>query len=264
MSSDSMIELSDLTKEYAGRAVVANLDLAVRKGELLVLVGPSGCGKTTTLSMINRLVEPTQGEIRIDGRSVREQDPVKLRRGIGFVFQDIGLFPHLTAAENVGITLKLNGVPGGQAATRVSEVMDLVRMPQREFGARKPAELSGGQRQRIGIARALAASPSIMLMDEPFGALDPLTRDELVGDFRALHNVLQLTTMLVTHDMTEAILTADRIAILRKGRLIQIGTPHEIVSDPVDEFVRSLIESPRKRARALAQALELSPDGTSR
>ena len=253
-----MIDIVNLTKEYhsGGRAAVTGLDLSVATGEFLVLVGPSGCGKTTTLTMINRLTEPSGGEIRIDDESIRNSDPVALRRRIGFVFQDVGLFPHLTAAENIGITLKLMGLPKPDIDARIDELMAQMHMPRAQFGARLPRALSGGQRQRIGLARALAAKPSIMLMDEPFGALDPLTRDELAPEYRALHDALKLTTVLVTHDMTEAFLLADRIAVMRGGKLVQIGTPHEIVSRPADGFVRALIENPRKRALALARVME--------
>jgi len=171
------------------------------------------------------------------------------------VFQDIGLFPHLTAAENIGITLKLMAMPKSAIEARIDELMARMRMPREQFGQRFPRALSGGQRQRIGLARALAAKPSIMLMDEPFGALDPLTRDELGPEYRALHEALGLTTVLVTHDMTEAFLLADRIAVMRAGHLVQIGTPHEIVSSPADEFVRAMIDNPRKRALALARVM---------
>ena len=253
-----MIDIVNLTKEYqtGGRPAVDGLNLSVASGEFLVLVGPSGCGKTTTLSMINRLIEPTGGDILIDGQSVRQADPVTLRRHIGFVFQDIGLFPHLTAAENIGITLKLAGAPESQIDARVEELMTQINLPRARFGDRFPRALSGGQSQRIGLARALAARPSIMLMDEPFGALDPLTRDELGPEYRALHDALNLTTVLVTHDMTEAILLADRIAVMRHGRLAQIGSPREIVSSPADDFVRALIDNPRKRALALARVMD--------
>jgi osmoprotectant transport system ATP-binding protein len=257
-----MIDIVNLTKEYhaGGRPAVSGLDLSVPTGEFLVLVGPSGCGKTTTLTMINRLTEPSSGEIRIDGASIRDADPVALRRRIGFVFQDVGLFPHLTAAENIGITLTLMGRPKAEIAARVDELMTQIAMPRSQFGARFPRALSGGQRQRVGLARALAAKPSIMLMDEPFGALDPLTRDELAPEYRALHDKLGLTTVLVTHDMTEAFLLADRIAVMREGHLVQVGTPHEIVSKPADDHVRALIENPKSRARALARVL--SPNDT--
>ncbi|HEY5048199.1 MAG TPA: ATP-binding cassette domain-containing protein [Rhizomicrobium sp.] len=256
-----MIDIANLTKDYHadGAPAVRGLDLAIATGEFLVLVGPSGCGKTTMLTMINRLTEPSAGEVRIDGRSIRDGDPAALRRRIGFVFQDVGLFPHLTAAENIGITLKLMRMPKPAIEARTDELMAQMQMPRAQFGGRFPRELSGGQRQRIGLARALAARPSIMLMDEPFGALDPLTRDELAPEYRALHDALGLTTVLVTHDMTEAFLLADRIAVMRAGRFVQIGTPQEIVSGPADDFVRGLIENPRKRARALARVLGADP-----
>jgi osmoprotectant transport system ATP-binding protein len=255
-----MIELRDLSKEYhtGEQAAVHGLNLAVATGEFLVLIGPSGCGKTTTLTMINRLIEPSGGTVLIDGLDVRSADPVALRRSIGFVFQDIGLFPHLTAAENVGITLRLMGRPRPEIDTRVAELMRQMRVPSEQFGRRFPRALSGGQRQRIGLARALAAKPSIMLMDEPFGALDPITREELAPEYRDIHDRLGLTTVLVTHDMTEAFLLADRIAIMREGRLVQVGTPREIATSSSDDFVRAMVESPRKRAHALAAVMGTS------
>jgi osmoprotectant transport system ATP-binding protein len=252
-----MIELRDLAKEYATAtaAAVHGLNLAVETGEFLVLVGPSGCGKTTTLTMINRLTEPTRGAVFIDNADVRTSDPVRLRRHIGFVFQDVGLFPHMTIAENAGISLRLQGVARREIDARVDEILALVRLPAGEFRGRYPAALSGGQRQRVGVARALAARPSIMLMDEPFGAIDPLTRDELSSDYRQIHDRLGLTTVLVTHDMTEALLLADRVALMRDGRLVQVSTPRELFAHPADDFVRQMIESPRRRARALSEAM---------
>jgi osmoprotectant transport system ATP-binding protein len=252
-----MIELRNLSKVYGegARPAVRSLNLTIPSGEFLAVVGPSGCGKTTTLSMINRLVEPSAGEILIDGADIRGADPVALRRGIGFVFQDIGLFPHLTAAENAGITLRLMGRSSGEIQARITEVLGQVHLPPSEFAGRYPAALSGGQRQRVGVARALAAKPSIMLMDEPFGALDPLIRDELASEYRELHRALGLTTILVTHDMTEAFLLADKVAVMRDGLLVQIGTPRELVAAPADAFVRETIETPARRARALAAAM---------
>jgi osmoprotectant transport system ATP-binding protein len=249
-----MITLQDLTKTYPGaeRPAVEGVNLAVGRGEFLVLIGPSGCGKTTTLSMINRLEEPTSGKIEIDGADIRKVDPVALRRQIGFVFQDVGLFPHLSAGDNAGITLKLLRKPPVEISRRTDEVLEQVRLSPTEYRDRYPSMLSGGQRQRVGVARALAAKPSIMLMDEPFGALDPLVRDDLASDYRTIHDALGLTTVLVTHDMTEAFLLADRIAVMREGRLVQVASPRELVASPADGFVRSMIESPRKRARALA------------
>lgn len=251
-----MITLTKLTKCYRpeAKAAVLDVDLSVAGGEFLALVGPSGCGKTTLLSMINRLVEPSSGKIAIDGTDITQLDPVTLRRGIGFVFQDVGLFPHLTVGENAAITLKLTGQK--QIQERTQEVLELVRLPAASFSDRDPATLSGGQRQRAGLARALAAKPRIMLMDEPFGALDPLIRDELGQDYRSLHERLELTTILVTHDMTEAILLADRIAVMREGQVVQVAPPREMVANPADDFVELLIQSPRRRALALAAVME--------
>jgi osmoprotectant transport system ATP-binding protein len=248
-----MIELRDLSRHYGKRGTaVEGLTLRIETGEFLVLAGPSGSGKTTTLSMINRLVEPSRGAVLIDGADTRATDAVALRRRIGFVFQDIGLFPHLTVAENAGIVLRLTGVPSNEIIRRVDELLALVRLPPEIFRDALPAALSGGQRQRVGVARALAANPRIMLMDEPFGAIDPLTRDELAFDYRQIHERLGLTTILVTHDMTEALLLADRLALMRDGRLVQVGTPRDLLSSPADEFVRAMVEHPRWRARVLA------------
>ncbi|HEX3432056.1 MAG TPA: ATP-binding cassette domain-containing protein [Rhizomicrobium sp.] len=248
-----MIELRNLTKTYDGRsAAVDRLNLTVATGEFLALVGPSGCGKTTTLSMINRLEDPSDGAVLIDGSDTRERDPVELRRRIGFVFQDIGLFPHMTVAENAGVVLRILRATPDTIDSRVNELLALVRLSPDVYRNRFPAEISGGQRQRVGVARALAASPAIVLMDEPFGAIDPLARDHLASDYRQIHNSLKLTTVLVTHDMTEAILLADRIAVMREGRLAQVGSPHELFSAPADDFVRAIIDTPRRRAAALA------------
>jgi len=252
-----VIELRRLTKRYdaAQPPAVDGVDLDIARGEFLVLVGPSGCGKTTTLFMINRLVAPSGGEVLIQGEDISTLDPVALRRRIGFVFQDVGLFPHLTVGENAGIALSLMRRPKPEIEARADAVLDQVRLPAQTFRARYPATLSGGQRQRAGLARALAAEPAIMLMDEPFGALDPLIRDELAADYRELHAKLGLTTILVTHDMTEAILLADRIAVMRAGRIEQVASPREMIAAPASDFVRSLIETPRRRARALADAM---------
>ena len=252
-----MIELDHLCKRFAGatRNSVHDLSLTIAKGEFMVLIGESGCGKTTTLNMINRLTDPTAGRILIEGEDAMMQDPVALRRHMGFVFQAIGLFPHLTVEENIAITPRLLKWPQDQISARVDELLELVRL-ERSYRTRLPKALSGGQRQRVGVARALAARPHIMLMDEPFGALDPLTRDDLSADYRAIHESLGLTTILVTHDMTEAFLLADRVAVMRDGELIQLGTPHELLAAPADDFVRTLVETPRRRARALAKAME--------
>ncbi|HEY2032223.1 MAG TPA: ATP-binding cassette domain-containing protein [Rhizomicrobium sp.] len=252
-----MIELEHLSKTFgSGVSAVRDVSLRVADGEFLVLIGESGSGKTTTLNMINRLVEPSSGRVLIDGADVRSGDPVALRRQIGFVFQEIGLFPHMPVAENIAITPKLLGWPLNEIDARVHELLSLVQLGNADIASRRPAQLSGGQRQRVGVARALAARPKIMLMDEPFGALDALIRDELAADYRAIHDQLGLTTILVTHDMTEAFLLADRIAVMREGELLQVATPRELAASPADDFVRRLIEIPRRRAEKLAKAMQ--------
>ena len=253
----AVIEFLSVFKAYTGSraAAVSDLTLSVPEGEFLVLIGASGSGKTTTLNMVNRLVEPDRGEIRIGGHNVRDSDPVRLRRGIGYVFQEAGLFPHMTVAENIAVTPRLLGWEPARIAERVAELLALVQLEEDGLAGRRPQELSGGQRQRVALARALAAKPPILLLDEPFGALDPVTRELVAADVRDIHQRLGLTTVMVTHDMTEALLLADRIAMMREGRMIQAGTPHALVAQPADAFVAQLIETPRRRARALAKAL---------
>ena len=253
-----MIELQNVTKTYGqGQAAVHGLTLSIAEREFAILIGPSGSGKSTTLSLINRLIEPTAGSVRVEGQPIELLDSVDLRRRIGFVFQAVGLFPHLTVAENAAITPRLLGWPKEKIQKRVLDLLDLVRLEPSSYASRFPGELSGGEQQRVGLARALAASPKIMLMDEPFGALDPLVRDELGAEYRAIHERLGLTTLLVTHDMTEALLLADRVAVMRNGAIVQSGSPRELLSAPANEFVRSLIETPRRRAVRLAQALDI-------
>jgi osmoprotectant transport system ATP-binding protein len=252
-----MIQLENLTKQFgAGMPVVRGVSLRVADGEFLVLIGESGSGKTTTLHMINRLTEPTSGRVLIDGEDVRTGDAVSVRRKMGFVFQEVGLFPHMTVGENIGITPRLLGWSAHDTGTRAHELLALVQLESAAIVNRFPAQLSGGQRQRVGLARALAARPKIMLMDEPFGALDALIRDELAADYRAIHAKLGLTTILVTHDMTEAFLLADRIAVMRDGALLQVATPKELAAAPANDFVKRLIEIPRQRAEKLAKAMQ--------
>lgn len=256
-----MIVLDKLSKSYdrGGSYSVRDVSLAVPTGSLLVLLGGSGCGKTTTLKMINRLIEPTAGRIEIDGRDARTFDPVELRRGIGYVLQGIGLFPHMTVAENVAVVPRLLGWTPGRVAARVDEMLTLVRLSPGEYRARFPRQLSGGQQQRIGFARALAAGPRVMLLDEPFGALDPVTRDELREEFLAIRRRLNLTAVMVTHDMTEALLSADRIAVMNGGRLLRLGTPQELLTNPGDPFVAALMATPKRQA----DRLEALSNGTN-
>ncbi len=250
-----MIRLEGVGKSYDGGRTHAVLDvsLQVQEGELLVLLGTSGCGKTTTLKMINRLIEPSRGRIEVGGEDVAGIDPVLLRRKIGYVFQGIGLFPHRTVEENVGAVPRLLGWSAEQTRCRVDELLELVHLPASEYRHRLPHLLSGGQQQRVGLARALAGRPRVMLMDEPLGALDPLTRDALQEELVRIHRKLQLTTVMVTHDMTEALLMADRIAVMDAGRILQTGTPHELLTRPAHDFVRRLVQTPRRQAHRLAE-----------
>ena len=231
-----LIAFAHVGKSFDGgrgaKPVVAvdDVSLEVAEGQFLAIVGGSGSGKTTLLRLANRLIDADSGSITIEGEDVRAADPVQLRRRIGYVFQSGGLFPHMSVADNIGITPKLQGIPATEIASRVDELLDLVRLERGQHRDRLPQELSGGQRQRVGVARALAARPRIVLMDEPFGALDPLTRDALGDDYRALHQRLGLTTVMITHDMAEAVLLADRIAVMRAGRLLAQGTPAELAA----------------------------------
>jgi osmoprotectant transport system ATP-binding protein len=249
------ISLIDVTKRYGDAPpALAHASVSVDKREFLAVVGGSGSGKTTLLRLINRLSEPSEGVVLVRGSSVQELDAIALRRSIGYVFQGVGLFPHLTVAENIVITPKLLRWPTARQEARAAELLNLVRLDA-SYATRLPHELSGGERQRVGVARALAAEPDIVLMDEPFGALDPLTRDALGGDYRRMHDTLGLTSIMITHDMLEAMLLADRIIVLQHGQLIAEGAPAALLRHE-HPYVRELMATPRRQAERLAAFLD--------
>ena len=254
-----MIELCQLSKVYGGVTVVDKLELCVEPGEVVFLLGGSGCGKTTTLKMVNRLVEPSAGSVLVDGHDTAEASAHELRRRIGYGFQRVGLFPHMTVGENIAITPRLLGWDTVRLDRRVDELLELMELDPSRFRDRVPAALSGGQAQRVGLARALAAEPDILLLDEPFGALDPLIRDRLQIFFRNLCRELHLTVLFVTHDMVEALLLADRIAVMKQGRLVQVGTPAELLRSPADPLVSELMATPQRHAMAIDALLEDDP-----
>jgi osmoprotectant transport system ATP-binding protein len=247
--SGAVVALDQVTKRYGGPGAppaVNDLSLTVRAGEICVLVGPSGCGKTTTMKMINRLIEPTSGRITIDGQDVMQLPAVQLRRRIGYVIQQVGLFPHMTVADNVAVVPRLLRWPAARTHARVEELLELVGLDPASYASRYPAALSGGERQRIGVARALAADPPLMLMDEPFGAVDPITRERLQNEFLRLQQKVRKTVVFVTHDVDEAIKMADRIAILQRGGVLgQFDTPDAILANPASEFVERFVGADR-------------------
>jgi len=244
-----MIRVESIYKSFDGGSTFAVSDLSfeVQNGETLVLLGSSGCGKTTTMKMINRLIDPTRGAIFLDDQDVRRQDPIRLRRSIGYVFQGIGLFPHYRVSQNVEVVPRLLGWSAQKCRQRAREVLGLVGLPADTFGERFPDELSGGQQQRVGVARALASDPTYLLLDEPFGALDSITRDLLQRQFKEITRDLNKTVIFVTHDVFEALALADRIAIMHEGHLEQIATPRVILNEPATPFVRDLFEKPARQ-----------------
>jgi len=237
------IRVTNLRKHFGELAVLQGVSFEVAAGETLVLLGPSGCGKTTLLKTLNRLVEPDGGTIEINGRDVRQQAPEQLRRGLGYVIQQVGLLPHLTVAQNVALVPGLLGQPAAATQARTTALLDRLHLPAARFGGLLPAQLSGGQQQRVGLARALAADPPIVLLDEPFGALDPITRAAVRRDFRELDELRRKTVVLVTHDVTEAFELADRILLLNQGHIEQLGAPRELLRQPASEFVRQFFQA---------------------
>jgi len=241
-NGQTTIEFRDVSFALAdGRKLLANLNLQVNNGETLVLLGRSGSGKTTTMKLINRLIDPTSGEVRVDGKPTIEWDPIRLRRRIGYVIQEVGLFPHLTVEENIGVVPRLEGWDADRIQARARALLMMVGLDADRFARRYPRELSGGQRQRVGVARALAADPPVILLDEPFGALDPITRREIQQEFRSLQHELGKTMVFVTHDIAEAFVLATRVALLKDGEMILLGLPAE------------LLQSRHPEARAFAQ-----------
>jgi osmoprotectant transport system ATP-binding protein len=252
MATAPLIELEQVSKSFDGGRTFAlrDVSLAVEAGAFIALVGASGSGKTTAMKLINRLLEPDQGEVRVEGVAVRTLDAPPLRRRIGYVFQGVGLFPHMTIAENIAITPQLLGWPRSEIDARVAELLDLVELPQ-HYAGRLPQALSGGQRQRAGVARAIAARPRVVLMDEPFGALDPITRDALATAWRAIHDRLGVTTIMVTHDVQEAVLLADRIVVMGGGRILAEDAPGPLLDGDAAPEVAALMAMPRRQAERI-------------
>ncbi|MER5765169.1 ATP-binding cassette domain-containing protein [Streptomyces sp. NPDC002082] len=254
-----MIRFEQVTKRYPdGTTAVADLSFEVAEGELVTLVGPSGCGKTTTMKMVNRLIEPTSGRILLNGEDIAAADPVELRRRIGYVIQQVGLFPHKTVLENTATVPQLIGTPKAKARARAAELLDLVGLDPAVYGGRYPEQLSGGQRQRVGVARALAADPPVLLMDEPFGAVDPVVRERLQNEFLALQRTVRKTILLVTHDLEEAVRLGDRIAVYGAGTIEQFARPAQVLGAPATDYVAGFVGADRGLKRlavtAVAQA----------
>lgn len=250
-----MVTFENVQKKYPdGTLAVESMNLEVQKGELVVLIGPSGCGKTTSLKMINRLEESTGGKISINGEDIRSLNPVKLRRGIGYVIQERGLMPHQTVAENIATVPHLLGWKKDRIEKRVDELLEMAGLPKDKYKYRLPSQMSGGQQQRIGVLRALAADPDVVLMDEPFGALDPISRDSLQNELIDIHKKLQKTIIFVTHDINEAIKLADRIVLMRDGKIEQVGSPEELLENPANQFVKDFLGS--------EQLTQISPDSS--
>ena len=245
MSKRIAIEFKNVIKRFYGAAynAVDDLSFQLEEGELVTVLGTSGCGKTTLMKMVNRLYEPTLGTIEIFGEDIEKKDPIELRRGIGYVIQQVGLFPHMTVGKNIAVVPEILGWDKPKTDARVRELLEMVNMDPAEFMGRYPSQLSGGQQQRVGLARALAARPSVMLLDEPFGAIDAINRNMLQDELLKIHKREGLTAIFVTHDVTEALKLGTRVMIMNDGRLQQLATPSEIISNPANEYVKSLMKS---------------------
>ncbi|MDX1971416.1 MAG: ATP-binding cassette domain-containing protein [Candidatus Sumerlaeia bacterium] len=258
MTPQPMIELQDLGKSWDGGKThtIRHMNLSIATGEVIAILGESGCGKTTTLKMINRLIEPTEGRVLIGGENVLEQDAVELRRRVGFVFQHFGLFPHLTIAENMDLVLEIRGQKRGANHSRIESALARVKLDPAQFARRYPHELSGGQKQRVGFARALLVEPRVLLMDEPFGALDPTTRDGLQQELLQIQKEMNLTCVIVTHDMAEALIVADRIAIMDAGKIVALQTPVELLRQQDHPAVARYLQAPLQQARLVQELLQ--------
>lgn len=260
-----MIEFKNVTKVYEdGTEAIKGINLTIPKGKLVALIGPSGCGKTTTMKMINKLISPSSGTILINGKDTSKTDEVELRRNIGYVIQRIGLLPHMTIEENISLIPRLKGWKKEQYEGRVDELLNLVGLDPKVYRKRYPLELSGGQQQRVGVIRALAAEPPIILMDEPFSALDPISREQLQDELKSIQNTIHKTIVFVTHDIDEALKIADEIAVMRDGEIEQIATPSELLSQPANEFVRAFIGEERLNDRQTQmQVIDIMEDNTN-
>jgi len=253
LESPALLSVRDISKRYGEIRAIDRVGFDAEPGETLALIGASGCGKTTTLKIINRLIEPDSGEVFLNSKATTSFAPHLLRREIGYVFQEIGLFPHMSVADNIAVTLRLLDWETARIEARIDTLLDMMRLDSDRHRAARPADLSGGQRQRVGIARALAAEPGLVLMDEPFGALDPITRDELRNDFKAIQNRLGFTAVIVTHDMAEAALLGDRIIVMDQGRVLQDDTPERIIDAPATPQVEALLAAPMREAAKFAR-----------
>lgn len=253
-----MIEFDNVSKSYANSSLhaVRNLSLKIESESLVVILGESGSGKTTMLKMINRLIDSSAGRIQVDGEDITELDPIQLRRRIGYAIQGVGLFPHCTVGDNIAVVPRLLGWSDQAISARVEQLLDIVGMPALQYRQRYPHELSGGQQQRVGVARALAGQSRVLLMDEPFGSLDPITRDELQLELKTLQQSLGLTVVLVTHDVNEALLLADQIGVMRNGQLLCYDSPQRLLREPPDAYVRELMAMPKRQAAKLAELAE--------
>ena len=252
-----LLTTRQLIKRFGETEAVAGVSFELGEGETLALIGPSGCGKTTLLKLLNRLIEPDAGDVRLSGLEAHELPAHEWRRRIGYVIQSAGLFPHLSVAENIGATPRLLGWEPERIDAKTRQLLDMIGLPYAEFSARKPAELSGGQRQRVGLARALAGEPEIILMDEPFSALDPATKESLIEDIANLRSALGFASVIVTHDFSEALRLADRIAVMEDGRIAQLGTARDLITAPASASVEAMLEAPRRTAAAVSEAFDV-------